>query len=47
MALSSRVLLFHDYPPQGAGAAEVFERGLGLVPDAVFLPHAGRASRAR
>ena len=42
MALSSRVLLFHDHPPQGAGAAEVFERGLGRVPDAVFLPHAVR-----
>lgn len=40
MALTTRVLLFHDRPPQGAGIAEVFERGLDLVPDAVFLPHA-------
>jgi Peptidase family S51 len=40
MALTTRVLLFHDRPPQGAGTAEVFEHGLGLVPGAVFLPHA-------
>lgn len=40
MALSPRVLLFHDRPPQGAGNAELLERGLGLVPNAVFLPHA-------
>jgi len=42
MALTARVLLFHDRPPQGAGAAEVFEQGLGLLPDAVFLPHAAK-----
>ena len=40
MALTTRVLLFHDRPPQGAGNAEIFEHGLDLVPDAVFLPHA-------
>ena len=40
MALTNRVLLFHDHPPQGAGAAEIFEHGLDLVPEAVFLPHA-------
>jgi hypothetical protein len=40
MAISERVVLFHDHPPQGAGNAEVFESGLGLVPAAVFLPHA-------
>jgi hypothetical protein len=40
MALSERVVLFHDHPPQGAGNAEVFEAGLALVRDAVFLPHA-------
>jgi hypothetical protein len=40
MAISERVLLFHDHPPQGAGNAEIFEAGLGLVRGAVFLPHA-------
>jgi hypothetical protein len=40
MALSSRLLLFHDRPPQGAGTPELLEHGLGLVPDAVFLPQA-------
>jgi len=40
MALTTRVLLFHDHPPQGAGNAEIFECGLDLVPHAVFLPHA-------
>jgi hypothetical protein len=41
MALSERVVLFHDRPPQGAAHAEVLEPGLGLVPDVVALPHAG------
>jgi hypothetical protein len=41
MALSDRVVLFHDRPPQGAAHAEVLEPGLGLVPDVVALPHAG------
>ena len=40
MALSERVVLFHDHPPQGAGNAEVFEAGLGLLGGAVLLPHA-------
>jgi hypothetical protein len=40
MAISERVVLFHDHPPQGAGDAEVFESGLGLVRRTVFLPHA-------
>ncbi|RPI12197.1 MAG: hypothetical protein EHM60_12605 [Lysobacterales bacterium] len=40
MALSERVVLFHDRPPQGAGNAELFETGFGLVRDVVFLPHA-------
>jgi hypothetical protein len=41
MALSERIVLFHDHPPQGAGNAEVFETGFGFVPSTVFLPHAG------
>jgi hypothetical protein len=40
MAIAERVVLFHDHPPQGAGNAELFEAGLGLVRDAVLLPHA-------
>jgi hypothetical protein len=40
MAISERIVLFHDHPPQGAGNAEIFEAGLGLVRGAVFLPHA-------
>jgi hypothetical protein len=40
MAVAERVVLFHDHPPQGAGNAELFEAGLGLVPATVFLPHA-------
>lgn len=40
MAVAESVLLFHDHPPQGAGDAELFEAGLGLVAGTVFLPHA-------
>jgi len=38
MAISERVVLFHDSPPQGPGAAEILDRGLGLCPDVVPLP---------
>ncbi len=40
MALSDRVVLFHDAPPQGMGHAEVFDEGLGLIQGVVVLPHA-------
>lgn len=40
MALSERVVLFHDDPPQGSSFAEVMERGFGLLPGFVALPHA-------
>jgi hypothetical protein len=40
MALSHRVILFHDSPPQGQGYVEVFEAGLGLIGGLVPLPHA-------
>jgi len=40
MALSERVVLFHDSPPQGAGDAEVFDSGFGFARDIVCLPHA-------
>ena len=39
MALSERVVLFHDAPPQGPGVAEVLDRGVGLVKNVVPLPH--------
>jgi hypothetical protein len=39
MAISERVVLFHDDPPQGQGAAEVLDRGMGLVPGVVPFPH--------
>jgi len=38
MALTDRVVLFHDRPPQGPGAAEMLATGLGLVPGLVALP---------
>ena len=38
MAISERVVLFHDDPPQGPGAAEVLDRGLGIIPGVVPLP---------
>jgi hypothetical protein len=38
MAVSERVVLFHDSPPQGPGAAEVLDAGLGFVGDVVVLP---------
>jgi hypothetical protein len=38
MALTERVVLFHDHPPQGPGAAEVLDAGLGLVPELIVLP---------
>ncbi len=40
MALTDRVVLFHDNTPQGRRDAEVFEQGLGIVNDIVLLPDA-------
>ncbi len=45
MALSERVVLFHDSPPQGAGNAELLDAGLARFRGAVVLPHAGRRLR--
>lgn len=42
MAVSERVVLFHDSPPQGQGNAEVLEAGLGWSVGVVALPHARR-----
>jgi hypothetical protein len=40
MAITDRVVLFHDYPPQGAGDPELLDAGLGLVPGIIALPSA-------
>jgi hypothetical protein len=42
MAVSQRVVLFHDDPPQGQGASEVLDAGLGLVPNLVVFPEPER-----
>jgi hypothetical protein len=42
MALTSRIVLFHDSPPQGAGDAEVLDTGLNTVHGIVALPSASR-----
>jgi hypothetical protein len=38
MVVTERVVLFHDSPPQGSGAAEVLDAGLAFVGDTVALP---------
>jgi hypothetical protein len=45
MALTERVVLFHDHGPEGDTEAEVFDRGLGRVKGIVALPHARRRLR--
>lgn len=45
MALSERIVLFYDDPPEGSAVPEVFDTGLGVLPGAVFLPHARRRLR--
>jgi hypothetical protein len=42
MALTDRVVLFHDRVPQGPSHAEIYDDGLGLVHEVVLLPHARR-----
>ncbi len=42
MALTDRVVLFHDRVPQGPSHAEIYDDGLGLIHDVVLLPHARR-----
>jgi hypothetical protein len=42
MALSERIVLFHDSPPQGPGNPEVLDAGLALCRRVVLLPHAHR-----
>jgi len=38
MALTDRVVLFHEDPPQGQAISEVLDAGLGLAHDVVVLP---------
>lgn len=42
MAMCDRVVLFHDFPPQGRGDPEILCAGFGFVPGIVALPHAKR-----
>lgn len=42
MAVTDRIVAFHDHPPQGRGNAEVVARGLGLFGGLVVFPHARR-----
>jgi hypothetical protein len=42
MVLTERVVLFHDFGPQGASEPELYDRGLGRVKGVVALPHARR-----
>lgn len=45
MALTDKVVLFHDFAPQGVRAPEVHDRGLGRLPGTIVLPHARRRLR--
>jgi hypothetical protein len=45
MALSERVVLFHDRAAHGPAQTEVYDEGLGVVPGLVLLPHARRRLR--
>ena len=42
MALTERIVLFHDSPPQEPGDAEVLDEGFGFVRNVVPLPHASK-----
>jgi hypothetical protein len=45
MALSDRIVLFHDFVPHGVAQTEVFGEGIGVVPGLVPLPHMRRRLR--
>jgi hypothetical protein len=38
MAVTDRIILFHDDPPQGQVAEQVLDEGLGLVPRTIAFP---------
>lgn len=42
MALTDRIVLFHDFPPHETSVAEVLVEGLGLAPGIVVLPEPER-----
>jgi hypothetical protein len=42
MALTPRVVLFHDRAAHGASLTEVFDAGIGVIRGLVLLPHARR-----
>jgi hypothetical protein len=42
MALTDRVVLFHDFVPHGVAQTEVYGTGIGVVRGVVALPHARR-----
>ncbi|WP_347353161.1 Type 1 glutamine amidotransferase-like domain-containing protein [Intrasporangium sp.] len=45
MALTERVVLFHDFTPQQVTAAECHDHGLARLPGVIALPHARRRLR--
>jgi hypothetical protein len=45
IALTERIVLYHDSPPQGPGNAEVLDHGLGICRGVVALPAAGQRLR--
>jgi hypothetical protein len=45
MALTEKIVLFHDHVPHGVAQTEVFGEGLGVLPGLVLLPHARRRLR--
>ncbi len=45
MALTERVVLFHDFVPHGVAQTEVYGTGIGVVTGLVALPHARRRLR--
>ena len=47
MALSDRIVLFHDKLPQGRRDAEILGQGLGIIPGVVLLPSATARLRMR
>ena len=40
MALTNRIILYHDDPPWKKGYPEIMDYGLGLLDQVVFFPHA-------
>ncbi len=47
MALTDRIVLFHDRSPEGRRHAEVLGAGCGIIPGYVFLPDVTRRLRTR